>query len=114
MATIEQLDQVRLNIDDKNDEDFTQDEKESYIDEKDSVNWASWQLIDILIVRLRKDTIKEDRPGSEATEFYDLDKRLELLQTISKKYKDAYESETGNATGKYFQAEPPIVAGGMI
>lgn len=114
MATIEQLDQVRLNIDDKTDADFTQAEKELYIDEKDSVNWASWQLINILIVRLRKEILKEDRTGSESTEFHDLDKRLELLEAIAKKYKDAYNSEIGNSTGKYYTSETPVVAGGML
>ncbi len=113
MATTEQLNQVRLNIDDENDDDFSQTTKEQYIDEKDSVNWASWQLIDILIVRLRKDIIKQNRPGAEMTEFYDLEERLFLLESISKKYKDAYNDEINNSTGRYFQTKNPTIAGGL-
>lgn len=113
MATTEQINAVRLNIDDKFDIDFTEQEKIDKIDVHDSVNWACWQLIDILIVRLRKEIIKEDRPGSETTEFYDLDKRLELLESISKKFKDAYEDEIGNNTGQYLCTQKPVIAGGL-
>jgi len=111
MATTEQIDQVRLNINDENDEDFSEAIKIQYIDDKDSVNWASWQLIDLLIVRLRKESLKKDQTGAEATEFYDLEERLELLESISKKYKDSYMDEIGNSTGRYLKTKKPIIIG---
>lgn len=94
--------------------DFSDQIISDYIDMEDSVNYASWKLINLLIVRLRKEILKDDRTGSEATEFHDLDKRMELLEAISKKYKEAYNAEIGNATGKYYAAQTPIVAGGML
>ena len=113
MATTEQINQVRLNIDDKLDEDFTEQEKIDYIDVHDSVNWASWQLIELLIVRLRKEVLKQDRSGIELTEWHDLEERQALLESIAKKYKDAYQDEIGNSTGKYVEIQKPIVAGGL-
>ena len=112
MATVQQIDDVKLNID--NGDQFTDAQIESKIDVHDSVNWASWQLIDIMIVRLStsKD-LKKDVTGLESTEFHSIKDQLDILQASSKKYKDAYNAEIGNSTGKYIATNKPCVAGGL-
>lgn len=113
MATLEQIAQVRLNIDDLNSDDFDDAIITSYIDGKNSVNYASYKLIDILIMRLRKEIVKDDTAGSESTEFQDLEERLEILQDQRNKYKNYYDSETGNTTGRIVDTIKPVIAGGM-
>ena len=91
MATALQVQIVRLNINDEAAEDFTFQEIAYFIDLKNSVNYASMKLIEILIVRLRKEIIKRDTTGVESTEFVSLKERVELLESLAAKYKKDYD-----------------------
>lgn len=114
MATPDQIAQVRLNIDDRIiPYEFDDTLIESFIDEKDSISYATYKLIDILIIRLRKEIIKADTSGSEKTDFQSLQDRLEILEYQRNKYKHDYESEQLNTSGKYVDTIKPIIAGGM-
>lgn len=114
MATISQITQVRLNINDEDKTEFNDAQIEAYIDDGDSVNYASWKLINILVMRLRKETLKKDTTGAESTEFQSLNDRRKLLESLAGEYKAAYKSETGYNTGRFISSTRPDIAGGDI
>ena len=88
-ATALQISIIRLNINDEDYEDFIDDTYVNYyFDEKESIPYTCWKLIDILIVRLRKETLKKDVSSEETTEFVSLKERIALLEAMSKKYED--------------------------
>jgi hypothetical protein len=92
--------------------DFSDEIIENYIELRDSVVFASYKLIDILIMRLNRDIIKIDDTGSESNEFQSLKDRLAILENQRDKYKYEYDSGQGNTTGKFVDTVKP--AGGMI
>ena len=114
MATALQVQIVRLNINDEAAEDFTFQEIAYFIDLKNSVNYASMKLIEILIVRLRKEIIKRDTTGVESTEFVSLKERVELLESLAAKYKKDYDNESGTGTGRFISSTRPSIAGGDV
>lgn len=114
-ATALDIEIIRLNIDDPNYEDFTDDKYVNYYyDQKNSIAYASWKLTEVLLVRLRKEILKKDDTGSETTEFVALKDRIDLLKETAKKYKDEYEAETGAGSGQYINTVKPVIAGGDV
>lgn len=113
MATQEQIDLVRLNIADEDGTDFTDAQITYFIDLQDSVNYASYQLIQRLIPKLRKQLLEKDTTGVEGTSLAPVRDRLELLKESLKIYKDAYNEESGGA-GIYIETVAPTIAGGDI
>jgi hypothetical protein len=114
MATAEQIEIVRLNIDDLDSEDFTDGQISAKIDDKSSINWACWQLLEILRVRLRKAILKRDTTGNESTEVQSLQERLALYGQLIDKYKNDYYDELGFGTGRMISTNKPTIAGGDI
>ena len=96
-----------------NNNDFSDEIISDYIDFKDSVIYATYKLIDILIIRLRKEILKQDDTGTEKSVFFDLSQRLEVLKNVRDKYKHEYDTEIGNTTGRMINSVKPVVAGGM-
>lgn len=109
MATAEQIIEVRLNIDDLDSNDFDDTTISNLIDQNNSVNYASYKCIEILIVRLRKKILKSDTTGVEKTDFHSLREQLEILQYIADEYKEKYEDEIENSTGKYISTVKPCI-----
>ena len=116
MATAAQIEIVRLNLNDEDatDYDFTDTQIEYYIDLKDNVNYATYQLAQILIGKLRKDTVKKNASGEESTEFVDLMTRIKLLEGIRTWYAAEYSADIGNGTGLYIATTKPTIAGGDV
>ena len=114
MATISEVLQVRLNINDEDETEFTDAQIQAFIDENSSVNYASWKLIEILIVRLRKEILKRDTTGAESTEFVSLKERVDLLKELAAQYKEDYQDETGTGRGRFISTTRPDIAGGDV
>ncbi len=111
------VDDVNLYIGDPvnfvNSNDFSDEIISDYIDFKDSVIYATYKLIDVLIIRLRKEILKQDDSGTEKSVFFDLTQRLQILENVRGKYEHEYNSEIGNTTGRMINSVKPVVAGGM-
>lgn len=114
MATAQEVKIVRLNIDDLDVEDFDDSIIVYFIDQENSVNYASWKLCEILLVRLRKEILKRDTTGAESTEFVDLKTRIDLLEDLAEKFKNDYDSEYGLSTGRFLESTKPTIAGGDV
>jgi len=114
MATAVEIELVRLNIADEDSIDFTDTQIEYFIDLKSSVNYASYQLIMRLIPKLRKQLLEKDDTGEEIVALAPVRDRLNLLLSMRDMFKDEYESEKNNTTGKYIASTPPTIAGGDI
>lgn len=115
MATQEQIDKVRLYInDDDSERDFTNQQISDLIDENNSLNYATYRLCDILIARLRKELLEQTRTAEETETLASLKDRIELLKYIRDDYKELYKDENDNTTGRYIASIKPTVAGGDI
>ena len=97
MATQAQIDKVRFYInDDGLIRDFTNQQISDLIDEKNSINYAVYNLALILITRLRKELLVSDTTGAEKTDLAPLRERLTVLKSIYDDYKELYENENNN------------------
>lgn len=114
MATADQITLVRLNIADKDSNDFTDVEIEYYIDLKNSVSYASYRLIILLIPKLRNQLLEKNVSGEDAETLAPLKIRLELLLAMKDIYEADYNAEIGNDTGIYIATTAPTIAGGDI
>lgn len=114
MATAAQIAKVRLYIDDKNADDFSDTEITNFIDEKNSVNYAVKELLLILITRLRNQLMESDTTGAEKTDLAPLRDRLKMLQSLLEEFKAKYEEEINTSTGLYISTVKPTIAGGDI
>lgn len=106
------LEKVRLIIDDKSGFEFTDAEINHFFSEVNSVNYVVYNLIGIIIIRLRKQLLESDNTGAEQTGLSPLRDRLSVLKNMYDKYKDLYENESGESYGKYISSVKPSVAGG--
>lgn len=105
---------IRLIIDDKDSDDFSDNEIQYFLTQVNSVNYAVYNLCEILIMRLRKELLESDTTGAEKTDLAPLRDRLKLLENMRDEYKNKYETEIGNSTGLYINTEKPTIAGGNI
>lgn len=115
MATPAQILLVRIQIDDNEiPYEFTDSIIELFIDEGNSTNYACYKLIDILLIKLRKQLLESDSTGTERNDFSDLDSRRKLLESMRDKYKDDFNTEAGTGTGIYISSVKPTIAGNDV
>lgn len=112
--TESQITIIRLRIDDKVSEDFSDTEINIFWNEVNSMNYVLYNLFEILITRLRRELLEKDGTGAESTTIASLKSRMELLQSLYDLYKEKYEAEIGMNTGRYMQSTKPTIAGGDI
>lgn len=108
------IEAIRFIIGDKNSEDFSDDEIQYFLDMNNNVNYAVMELCKILINRLRKELLESDTTATEKTDLAPLRDRLKLLQEILDEYKEKWEAENNNTTGRYIATTKPTIAGGDI
>lgn len=116
MTTLEKISIIRLNINDTDSSnyDFTDNEILYFLNQKNSIAYASWQLCIRLIAKLRKQLLESDATGVENNSFASLRSRLELLKELSNNYENEYKNETNNSTSMYLSTKKPTIAGGDI
>lgn len=116
MATGQEILLVRRQIDDNNIESYTFSNQiiRAYIDEKSSINYASYMLLDILIIQLRKQLLEDDETGTERNKFATVTARKNLLESQRDKYKEAYNEESGGGSGRFIATTRPTIAGGDV
>jgi hypothetical protein len=106
------LQEIRLIIADKDGEEFQDSEIMYYYNVHNSINFAVYKLIGILIFRLRKQLLESDTTGTEKTDLAPLRDRLKLLENLKNEYKSLYDSENDNSCGRYISTVKPTIAGG--
>jgi hypothetical protein len=108
------LEEVRFIIDDKNKNDFSDAEINHFFNQVNSVNYVVYKLCNILIIKLRNQLLEADTTGTEDTRLASLTSRMRVLQAIQNEYKELYENEDSNDTGRYISTVKPTIAGGDI
>lgn len=108
------IEAIRLIIDDKNSNDFTNAEIQYFLNQVNSVNYAVYNLAKILITKLRNQLLVSDTTGTEKTDLAPLRERLAVLKSTYEDYKELYENENNNTTGIYISTKKPTIAGGDI